>query len=189
MCLLFRGLHKLASENCAGESASYKKHQCPLAIEGMTMKRSLIIVLIAILVVAVFSGVFFFRTIASAKITGEISSDTTWTTFSVYSLTGNVTVNKGVQLTIQPAVAVELNGFTLQVDGTLYARGNWIEKIDFNGGQITFTNSSSAWNEQASSGCIMENCVSSALIAIHGSSPKLTHSDFEDPNATKNNPD
>jgi len=46
---------------------------------------------------------------ASTPVGGIITSDTTWTdTNSPYTLTGSVTVNPGVTLTIEPGVTVDL---------------------------------------------------------------------------------
>jgi hypothetical protein len=95
---------------------------------------------------------------ASTDITGVISSDATWTKAdSPYSLTGNVLVPNGVTLTIEAGVTVNLNDYYIMVNGTLCAQGTNAEQIQFNSGEITFTQYSNGWNEQTSSGCIFEN--------------------------------
>jgi hypothetical protein len=161
---------------------SYKKHQSTFSIEETTMKRRLTIVLTVLLIAAiVLTGVFISRIAFPAQISGEISSDTTWGAFGVYNLSGNVTVKEGVQLTIQPAAIVNLNGYTLQVDGTLYARGNAAAKIGFNSGHIIFTKTSTAWNEQTGKGSIIDNCAASTEIIIRDASPKITNSDLDTP--------
>jgi len=73
-----------------------------------------------------------------------LSQDTTWTTSgSPYTLTGNTLVYQGVTLTIHPGVTVNLGSYYIEVNGTLSAVGSQANKITFNGGQITFTASSS----------------------------------------------
>ena len=60
----------------------------------------------------------------STNVNGIIDSDTKWTEDnSPYILTGPVGVAIGVTLTIEPNVTVNLGDYSLQVDGTLYARG------------------------------------------------------------------
>jgi hypothetical protein len=64
---------------------------------------------------------------------GIIGSDTTWTLAnSPYNITGNILVNNGVTLTIEPGVTVNLNGFYILVNGTLQARGTNQTMISFN---------------------------------------------------------
>lgn len=67
-------------------------------------------------------------------VSGNITSDTTWTRLgSPYIVTGTVTVNPGITLTIQPGVEVKFDGFyKIQVNGTLNAQGSA-------GNLITFT--------------------------------------------------
>lgn len=57
---------------------------------------------------------------AATDVNGIISSDTTWTKAdSPYSLSGSVAVDKGVTLTVEPEVTVNLNYYYIQVNGTL----------------------------------------------------------------------
>ena len=74
---------------------------------------------------------------ADTNISGIISSNTTWTLAnSPYITKGSVLVNKGVTLTIEPGVTVKFNkGHSLQIDGTLIARGNSSNKITFTSAQ------------------------------------------------------
>jgi hypothetical protein len=89
---------------------------------------------------------------------GIISSDTTWTkASSPYNLTGPAAVAEGVTLSIQAGTIVNINSYYLQVNGTLIAKGDRNERITFNGGAITFTEVSNAWNEQNGSGSVIEN--------------------------------
>lgn len=82
----------------------------------------------------------------ATNVSGTISTDTTWTVGnSPYVMTGNVTVNAGVTLTIEPGVVVQGNASTrtLFVNGSLNASGNA-------GSHITFTSTTDSapgqWN-------------------------------------------
>ena len=112
---------------------------------------------------------------ASTDVSGIIGSDTTWTKAnSPYILTGNVLVYNGVTLTIEAGATVNLNDFYIMVNGTLRAKGTETERIQFNGGEITFIPHSSDWNEQTGSGSIIENAnLESAIVDITSASPKI----------------
>ncbi len=74
-----------------------------------------------------------FGTASASAVAGTIYYDTTWTKAnSPYSLTNDVIVNSGVTLTIEAGTIVNLNGFNLNVEGTLLAEGNSNAKITFN---------------------------------------------------------
>jgi hypothetical protein len=103
-------------------------------------------------------------------------------------------VKNGVSLTIEAGATVNLNNYYVQVEGTLSARGSSTDQINFNRGviggfnQIRFESSSISWNEQTSSGCIIENAVG-ASISISNSSPKINNCvlykiDFEESNCS-----
>lgn len=99
-----------------------------------------------------------------------ISSDTTWTkSASPYSLNGPIVVSQGVTLTIEAGTIVNFNSYYLTVNGTLRAVGSSSDKISFNGGSIEFTSFSSSWNEQAGSGCIIQNAVLNGTSVSEGS--------------------
>jgi hypothetical protein len=70
---------------------------------------------------------------------------------------------------------VNLNDYYIQVNGTLVARGSSTDQIYFNGGIIRFTESSSDWNEQSGSGCIIENADLSSTRVDIGNSPKINN--------------
>ena len=112
---------------------------------------------------------------------GIITSDTTWTKGnSLYNLQGPVAVNPGVILKIEPGVNINLNNYYIVVNGTLSAVGNPTTNIIFNGGIIYFNPSSTSWDEQKSSGCIIENSVINSgiqigLYALASASPKISH--------------
>lgn len=109
------------------------------------------------------------------EVTGIISSNTMWTkTNSPYWLTGPVAVINGVTLTIEAGVTVQdVNSAYIQVNGTLRARGSAVDPIHFILANITFMPSSSSWNEQTGSGCIIENAVVGELIIVKNASPKI----------------
>ena len=117
----------------------------------------------------------------STSVIGIINSDTVWTKInSPYNLEGNVLVNNDVTLTIDPGVTVNLNTYYIQVNGTLYAKGNDSDPINLNGGEIRFKNSSDDWVEQTGSGSIIEKVIlHSTIIAIEGTSPKISKNIFD----------
>ena len=87
-------------------------------------------------------GVRFGAAQAGTQVSGIVGQDTSWTKAnSPYNLAGPVLVKTGVTLTVEPGVAVNLNGFYIQVNGTLLSRGSSAEKITYVGGEIRFTNS------------------------------------------------
>ena len=69
----------------------------------------------------------------ATSVEGDILEDTTWTiTDSPYEIANNVTVKKGVNLTIEPDVTVKFNGnASLIVEGSLLAVGNSSNRITF----------------------------------------------------------
>lgn len=120
---------------------------------------------------------------ASTEVIGIMNADTTWTkSNSPYNLTGNMAIEKGVTLTIEPGVTINLNNFYMQVNGTLIARGSRTDNIRFNGvGSIEFTASSTSWNEQTGTGCIIENANLrfGALLKINRASPKINNNSID----------
>jgi hypothetical protein len=90
-------------------------------------------------------------------------------------------VNSNVTLTIDPGVTVDFYGYSLQVAGTLNARGTITDNIVlFSSAPYVQTSiyfvSSTSWNESAGTGCIIENSiVSSAGISISNCSPRISN--------------
>ena len=73
----------------------------------------------------------------STEVSGEISANTTWTQAdSPYIVTGNILVNGGATLTIEPGAAVKFNGsHGLCVDGYLVCNGTAENPITFTSNQ------------------------------------------------------
>ena len=139
------------------------------------MRRALVVILTAVLMAAVVLGIYFIPQYIQTNISGNIDSDTTW--IGTVNFTDDVIVASDVRLTILPGAIVNLNDNTLYIDGSLAAKGNAFQMILFNAssvGNMYFSASSTPWDEQAGSGCIMDNCVSTCYIVINGSSPKFT---------------
>jgi subtilisin family serine protease len=65
-------------------------------------------------------------------VSGIINSNTTWTNDRVYVVTGNVLVNSGVTLTIEPGTTIKFEPEkSMRIDGTLIARGTATQRIIF----------------------------------------------------------
>lgn len=76
---------------------------------------------------------------ASTPVNGILNVDITWTkASSPYTLTGNVHVDEGVTLTLEPGVTVSFNSYFMNVSGTLHARGSQTEKIIMTGSGISY---------------------------------------------------
>jgi parallel beta-helix repeat protein len=139
------------------------------------------------------SGMSFGTAQASTNVAGIIYSDTTWTKAnSPYNLTGIVTVNEGVTLKIEAGATINLNSYNIQVNGTLVARGTSTTPIQINKEiyglmspfdtvGITFNPSSTDWNSQTATGCIIQNAIGTRWIIsidinidVNGGSPVIS---------------
>lgn len=129
----------------------------------------------------------FSRADGGTKVRGIIYTDTTWQkSNSPYNLTGALSVNTGVTLTIEPGVIVYLNNNYIQVNGTLSAKGTVSDPIKFIDGTLQFTNNSIGWNEKTQTGSIIKNAIincsqtgyGSGVISIVQSSPQIDSVDI-----------
>lgn len=133
---------------------------------------------------------------SGTEVSGVISQDTTWTSAnSPYTLTGNVFVNSGVTLNIEAGVTVYFNDHAIRVNGTLSAKGTNTNQVTFisltptlwsSEGIIVFLPGASSWNEQAQSGCIVQNANITynqpvPAFYIDASSPKISNCTIIDP--------
>jgi hypothetical protein len=113
--------------------------------------------------------------VSASEVSGSISSDITWTkTGSPYTLNSSVSVASRVTLTIEAGVTIDLNGNTLQVDGTLYAVGSDTDKIVFNDGNIVFSSSSSGWDEQSGTGDIIQSATLNQVLVSSANAVKVS---------------
>jgi hypothetical protein len=70
---------------------------------------------------------------SGTSVSGIIVTDTTWNQAgSPYTLIGNILVNNGVTLTIQPGITVNIGSFYLMVNGTLQAIGTSTNPVTLN---------------------------------------------------------
>ena len=116
--------------------------------------------------------------LADTKVSGIINNDTTWTlSDSPYIITGNILVNEGINLKIEPGVVIKFRkhhvmgqGLYIKIDGTLLAVGEKnnmikftaedpLQNTEFSWGSISFTEKNQSWNEQNNTGSIMEYCI------------------------------
>jgi len=97
------------------------------------------------------------------EVSGIIAANTIWTVGnSPYIVTGNLLVNEGINLTIEPGVTVKFNkAVYLKTDGTLYAVGTESNKIIFTANNVTPT--SGYWKElkfsDKSQNSILKHCL------------------------------
>jgi hypothetical protein len=148
----------------------------------MKKKSILCLFLIILLVCSAVALLEFGRAQLGTEVNGIIKADTTWTKAnSPYSLTGPVAILDGVTLTIESGVTVNLNSHYILVNGTLQARGNNAEFITINGDPqvpnngITFAISSTNWNQQAGSGCVIEDAILNSVAISISKSAKVNN--------------
>lgn len=91
------------------------------------------LLLYSLVSILLLSSLQLFSIATATSVEGDILEDTTWTvTDSPYEIANNVTVKKGVNLTIEPDVTLRFNGnASLIVEGSLLAVGNSSNRITF----------------------------------------------------------
>ncbi len=128
--------------------------------------------LIALLFLTVVTVIFIPKA-GAIEVSGDITSDTSWNESNTpHVVTGDITIAEGVTLTIGPGVVVEFqetgssNGYQIQVDGTLQAKGEegrpilfTIDDKAYYWGHIEFTGTSTPWDETDGSGCMLQYCI------------------------------
>ena len=133
---------------------------------------------------------------SGTNVSGTITTDTTWSVANnPFTLMGNVFVQNGVTLTINPGVTVYLNDHSIRVSGTLNACGTSDNRISFisltptlwsSDGIIDFLPGSSNWNEKTQAGCLIQNAIITynqpvPAIYIDSTSPKVSNCSIIDP--------
>ena len=112
-------------------------------------------------------GAYEYQEISSFSFSGAISSDTYWCADTV-KITGNVTINNGVTLTIGKGVLIDFTGYyTFTVSGRIIAEGTGTELITFSAPSQT-----PGW-----AGMIFNN------VAATNDSSRLVYCKFENGNA------
>ncbi|MDI6691379.1 MAG: hypothetical protein QME50_05875 [Candidatus Bathyarchaeota archaeon] len=124
---------------------------------------------------------------SETSVGGIISQNTTWTLEnSPYVFVDTVTVARDVTLTIGPGVTIDMDFWSLRVEGTLRAVGNETHRIKIKAleqqleyqWRIYFADSSTPWNEVTGTGCVIEYaeinfwCLPSG---IYGGAPKISN--------------
>ena len=134
--------------------------------------------------------VCFTSTILALDHSGPITTDEFWDNSHTHFIIGNVSVNSGVSLTIEPGCLIRFyENSSLQIKGTLIADGNCNERITFTstmgGSQPGFWQNISF--SQADAGCILDYCdifyggsVNGLLYLINsGNNVQITNCDIE----------
>lgn len=112
------------------------------------------------------------------SVSGIIETDTIWTqTDSPYNLVGNLLINTGVTLNVEPGVTISLNEYYIMVNGTFFVKGQTGNIIRIDNGEVTYTIYSSEWNESTETGCLLEY-VTSTSVTFNGHNGKVFHSFF-----------
>jgi len=121
--------------------------------------------------------------VSATDVSGIVSSNTTWTfANSPYVVTGNILVNEGVTLTIEPGVIVKVDsGKGLSINGSLIANGTNTANIVFTSNQtnpsngewesITFYDTSVDANFDVDGSYLSGSVIQYAVLEYAGSSP------------------
>lgn len=134
----------------------------------------------AMLVIALLFPIFLIinPTDAETSVSGSITSNTTWTKAnSPYKMTGVVTVQEGVTLTIEPGVTFELGGWYMYVRGSLHAEGKPYDQIHFTADTPGYD--PAIYLETTSSDCSIKNVILDQVgLVIRGDSPNIEDNSF-----------
>jgi Predicted solute binding protein len=148
-------------------------------------KKALVILTISLLTIFIF--VPFSSAGSGTQVGGIINADTVWTkSNSPYSLTSPVIVGYGATLKIEAGTVIDLNGYNVQVNGILNARGSSTNNIVFTssgGGAVVFSGSSTSYSDQTQTGCIIENSqLTGVYVYVSSGAPKISHNTMIAPN-------
>ena len=120
----------------------------------------------------------------SVGVSGIISQNTTWTKAnSPYTLSGNVLINHTI-LNIEAGTSVNLNGYCIEINGTIVAKGTETNPITLENGYqsekgIIFDPTSNNWNENSNTGSIIEGAILDSVgIFVQGAEPKINRNLF-----------
>ncbi len=142
---------------------------------GFQDTRFLLLLLILPISLPILTGFPFATAQGGTNVSGIISQDTTWTKAgSPYTLTGPVAINQDVTLNIEGGATINLGPYYIEINGALRANQIDVEpKGDpSNNANITFTSTSIGWNEQTSSGSIIQNS-NLGTVCVQSASPKI----------------
>ena len=116
---------------------------------------------------------------SGTSVSGIIVTDTTWNQADgPYTLIGNILINNGVTLTIQPGTTVNIGSYYLMVNGTLQAIGTNTNRVTFNSNTnnygsskagIILTPYSKGWNGLTSTGSIIQYAVVNSQLTVSNS--------------------
>lgn len=150
---------------------------------NMNKKQSFIMVLFSLTIIGLaFTGnMNLCLAQVGSNVSEVISQDTAWTqTNNPYNLAGTVTIDSGVTLTVEAGVTINLNGYNIQVNGTLAAKGTTADTdiIHINGDSgtvgIIFNPSSSSYDWQTGTGCLIRGVIgSNFIIDVNGACPEI----------------
>jgi len=158
----------------------------PKGVNGMQKK-----IFLSVFILLAFSITF--GATAETPVIGFIAQDTTWTQAnSPYATLGNIIVQEGVTLTIEPGVTVQFDsGHSLTIEGTLIARGTDKQGIKFTpkgeqklgawGGILFEASSTDAEFDDAGnyiSGSILQYCTvefATTAVKANSASPFIDH--------------
>ena len=139
----------------------------------------------AILVLFIFvGGLLFLENVhaATTYVNGTISTQSWTPANSPYTLTGNVIVNYGSTLTIQPGVTVNFGGYQLTVAGTLKAQGSINSAIVFSSSE--YSNQGITFNPTSTSSIVDYVAIYSVPIIINGGYTQISNSYFGSTSST-----